>query len=620
MSQAKEGRAEASQALALWVLGLAAALAVAGLVVVWSPPVLPGLDTPLNLTASWIAAHAQSYRPWFEPNLPFTVLVHRGVLTAAFAVASPFRALGLARSAELAVMLAGALVLVRRAEPGRSPALVVLPLSAAACFGWFHLMGYLNFTFAVALLPLALAFVREKPGPRDGLWLGLVGFIITETHAFVGGGLAAILAVAALCHRFVDRSSRAPARSSEKGPDQVFASWPASARNALMATAPSFAVLALTVLTAVGNQPEFETRGARPTTLLQDLTALPHTVFGGYSPLGWPLAAIAVTAAGAGLWSERRARSLRWWVALWSLASLVLYFVAPLDGFGWLFLKPRFTPFPFLVAALLAHPPRKVARPLGALAVAVTAAHLAFYGVRSTAAGRKTAETVAAFGHDPPGVLLPLVFEGHDGQEPPQNLGTLTYAYAYTLLDGPGAAPMLFAHNPSLHHSILAEGARERLPDRPSPWAYRWLSRAELADVGALSACRADSVALIGALPEDRARLEARGIHFTSPALGHPRCARGKLGVQRAASAEVPPRAPAPIRVRVGIAQTDAWIVDALLDGPGATLEIQLPAGEVDLVACPADPGPCAPGRRALAERKLVLAEAGSFDEVLHVP
>jgi hypothetical protein len=170
---------------------------------------------------------------------------------------------------------------------------------------------------------------------------------------------------------------------------------------------------------------------------------------------------------------------------------------------------------------------------------------------------------------------------------------------------------MLFAQNPALHHVLFAEGVPQRIPQRPNPWAYRWLSRAELADAAAMSACKVDSVVLIGAAPEDRARLEARGIRFTSPGFGRPSCARGTVRIQLGR---------APVRVRLGFAETRTWAVDSMLESPGAMLEVSLPAGELDLLLCPADAGACLPGGRTLVQRRLTLAAGGSFQESVEAP
>jgi hypothetical protein len=64
-------------------------------------------------------------------------------------------------------------------------------------------------------------------------------------------------------------------------------------------------------------------------------------------------------------------------------------------------------------------------------------------------------------------VTLPVVFDGHDGEEPANNLGALTYAYAYSLLHRGGAAPLFLAHNPALHHVLYAEGGRRARPAPP---------------------------------------------------------------------------------------------------------------------------------------------------------
>ncbi len=341
------------------------------------------------------------------------------------------------------------------------------------------------------------------------------------------------------------------------------------------------------------------------------MAALPNTVFGGYSPLGAPLAALGVTVAIAWLWTEREARSVRWWVGLLSLASFALYFLVPLDAFGWLFLKPRLTVFPFLIAALPARLPAKLGRGLSALAVALVGAHLAFYGVRSTKAGQRAAETIAGFGKEAPGVMLPVVFDGHDGQEPADNLGALTYTYAYALLNGGGAATMLFAHNPALHHVLFAEGVQPRVPRRPNPWAYRWLTPAELADEASMSSCWVDSVVLIGATANNRARLEAHGLTLSSPGFGHAACARGKLRVKRGR---------APIRVRLGFAETETWAVDSLLEEPAATLDMRLPPGEHTLLVCAGDAPKCLPGGPNLSERRVTLAPGGTFEETLAGP
>jgi hypothetical protein len=588
--------------LGAWTLVFGALLVGAGLVVIWAPPILPGLDTPHNLVAAWIAAHPDRYARWFEPNWPLAVIVHRVVLSASFHAASPFVALKIARSVELVAMGLGALALVRRVGASAS---VVVPLSVAACFGWFHLMGYLNFTFAAALVPWALACLRDRPTRVDGLLLTLCTLLVVETHTFVGAGLAAILAVAGLCHRHVDRPAD-----------------PAAARAASLAALPSLGVVALTVILAAPSQPEIEARSTRPTTLAEDLAALPQNVFGGYSPLGAPLAALAVVAAVLWLWSERRARTVRWWVGLLSLASIVGYFVAPLDGFGWVFLKPRFALFPFLVAAMPARLPPLRARALGAAAIAIVTAHLAFFGVRSAAAGRRVAEVVASFGRDAPGVMLPVVFDGRDGQEPKDNLGALTYAYAYALLNGPGAAPLLFAQNPVLHHALLSPELRSRVPARPSPWAYRSLlvadpalaarRRQKLVDRAATTACTVDSVVVIGATADDRAKLEARGVRFIHPGLGRPACARGTLRIDRAR--------PVPLRVRIGFAETDIWPVDGVLDTSLAGVEAQIPSGTMDIVVCAAGAEPCVPGGRTLVERRLTLAPGATFAEAVQVP
>ncbi len=224
-------------------LAMTALLVAGGLAVIWTPPVIPGLDTPHNLVSAWIAGHPDRYAGWFEPNWPLTVIAHRAVLAVSFAVAPPLAALEVARSIELFVMALGALALVRRLG---ATAMVVIPLCIAACFGWFHLMGYLNFAFALALVPAALSLLRDRLERQGALLLALLALLVTETHTFVGAGLAAILAVAALCHLRIDRPA-------DPGP----------ARAALLATLPSLAAVALTLLAAVGAQPEFETRAAR---------------------------------------------------------------------------------------------------------------------------------------------------------------------------------------------------------------------------------------------------------------------------------------------------------------------------------------------------------------------
>jgi hypothetical protein len=576
-----------------WTLACAALLVAGGLVAIWAPPVTPGLDTPLNLVSAWISAHPDRYRGWFEPNWPLAVLTHRAVMGAAFLVSPPFVALKIARTLELLLMAGGCLAVTRRLDAGATGGPILVSLGVAACFGWFHLMGYFNFTFAVALVPAALACFRERPERVDALLLVLLLLVITESHTFVGAGLASILAVAALCHRVVDRPV-------DHGPSRM----------ALVGAAPVFALTALTLVILNGNQPPFETQSHRTTTLAQDVAALPNTVFGGYSPLGAPLAALAIAVAVIGLWTERRARTLRWWIGLLSLGSLAAYFVVPLDAHGWLFLKPRFAVFPFLVAALPARLPPRLARGMGALAVVLAGAHVAFFGVRSAAAGRRTAETIASFGHEPPGVMLPVVFDGHDGQEPEGNLGALTYAYAYALFNGGGAAPLLFANDPGKHHVLFAEGVQQRIPESPNPWAYRWLSRAELADEAAMRSCGVDSLILIGATAEDRARLEAHGIHLTSPGFGRPSCARGTLRIDPAR---------APIRVRLGFAETRTWAVDAVVAEAGGTFQMRVPAGDLDVLICAADARQCLPGA-TLVERRLTLTPGGSFQESIAVP
>ncbi len=572
-------------------LACAALLVAGGLVVIWAPPVSPGLDTPLNLVSAWISAHPSRYQGWFVPNWPLAVLTHRALLGAAFLVSPPFVALKLARTVELLVMATGCLALARQRG---AAGVVAVSLGVAACFGWFHLMGYLNFTFAVALVPWALARLGEKPSRGDVLGMVLLLLLITESHTFVGAAFASILVAAALCHRGFDHPE-------DHGPSRV----------ALFGAAPVFVLMGLTVVLAVPAQPEFETQSRRATTLAMDLAALPDTVFGGYSPLGAPLAALAVIVAATWLWSDRGARTVRWWVGLFSLASFALYFVVPLDAFGWLFLKPRLTPFPFLVAALPARLPPRLGKGMGALAVLLAGAHLAFYGVRSTRAGRRTAETIASFGHEAPGVMLPVVFDGHDGQEPAGNLGTLTYDYAYALLDGGGAATMLFAHNPALHHVLFAEGVAARIPRHPNPWAYRWLSPEELADQAAMTSCYADSVVVIGATDADRARLSRHGILFSSPGFGRPSCASGTLRVTRGK---------APIRVRVGFAETGTWAVDSVLAEPSASLQVRLPPGEHDLLVCAANAETCLPGAGALSRQRLTLAPGETFQETLAGP
>jgi hypothetical protein len=571
-------------ALPSWVLVASVVLFVGALVAVWAPAVTPGLDTPLNLMMEWISAHPERYVGWFQSNFSIALLVHRAVLDVAFHLASPFVAIKLARTLEIASLGLGGLALVRRldATPG-----VVVPLCLAGGFGWFHLMGYLNFTFAVALVPWALVCLRDRPARTDLFWLSLVLLLVTETHTFVGAALAAILLVSALCHRVIDRPGDT-----------------AQARGVALATAPAFAAVLMTVLIATANQPAFDHHSRRVTTLLQDLAALPQTAFGGYAPLGAPLAAVAVAASGAWLWSERRARTLRFWVGALSLASLAVYFVVPLDGFGWIFLKPRVAVFPLLVAAMPARLPVRWAKVASGAVIALVAAHLALFGVRSARAGRRTADIIASFGTEAPGVTLPIVFDGRDGEEPEGNLGAATYTYAYAVLNGGGAAPGLFAHNPAIHHVLYAKGVAARIPQQPNAWAYRWLSRAELVDAAAVSACRADSVAVIGASEEDRGLLEARGIRFDrAPGLGHPSCAQGTLHLARQAQ---------PVRVRVGFAATDAWALDLKLDGEEATVDLALPAGDVDVLLCEVDRTSCRPGS-SLAEGKLAVRAGGKF-------
>jgi hypothetical protein len=536
----------------------------------------------MNLVSAWIAAHPERYRGWFEPNLAYTLLTHRALLGAAFLVAPPFTALKLARSVELVSLALGALALARRLG---SAATVVVPLCVAAAFGWFHLMGYLNFAFAVALVPWALACVRDGASRRDLVLMALAFLVIIETHAFVGAGLASIVLAAAFFHHVVDRPADA-----------------VPLRGVALAAAPAFVLVGVAMLVATPS--DFETRSRRVTTLAQDLAALPQNVFGGYSPLGGPLAALAVVTAVVWLWSERRERTLRWWVGILALASLAAYFVAPLDALGWLFLKPRFLPFPFLVAAMPARLPVRWARVLGPVAIVLASAHVAIFGVRSARAGRRVADTVASFGAEPPGVALPIVFDGHDGEEPAGNLGALTYAYAYALLNGGGAAPLLFAHNPAIHHILYAEGVAPRVPERPNVWAYRWLSRTELADAAALASCTADSVLVIGASPEDRAGLEERGIRFTAPGRGRPSCARGQLRIVRGS---------APVRVRIGVAATKSWVFDALLEEPMGVLDMALPAGAIDVVVS-------TPAGRTLVERQLTLEAGGTFKETIAAP
>jgi len=126
-----------------------------------------------------------------------------------------------------------------------------------------------------------------------------------------------------------------------------------------------------------------------------------------------------------------------------------------------------------------------------------------------------------------------------------------------------------------------------------------------------MSACAVDSVVLIGATEEDRARLEARGIRLTSPGFGRPSCARGTLRVDRGR---------APIRVRLGFAETGTWAVDSVLEEPSAVLEMRLPAGELDLLICAADAAACLPGERTLVQRRLTLAPGASFQEAVAGP
>src|SRR4051794_11147203 len=95
-------------------LAAGALLVVAGLAVLWTPPVLPGLDTPHNLVAAWIAAHPDQYRGWFEPNWPFALLVQRVLLAAVFHLAPPLVALKIARSIELLAIALGSLAAWRR--------------------------------------------------------------------------------------------------------------------------------------------------------------------------------------------------------------------------------------------------------------------------------------------------------------------------------------------------------------------------------------------------------------------------------------------------------------------------------------------------------------------------
>jgi hypothetical protein len=118
-------------------------------------------------------------------------------------------------------------------------------------------------------------------------------------------------------------------------------------------------------------------------------------------------------------------------------------------------------------------------------------------------------------------------------------------------------------------------------------------------------------VLVIGAQPPDRARLEARGVHFTAPGFGRPSCARGVLRVNRGRAS---------VRIRIGLAATKSWAFDAVLEEPSGEIDAALPAGEIDVVLCARESDACRPGGRTLVEQRITLVAGGTFREVIEGP